>query len=369
MNTYRYSEDQRRQWVKDKFSREKTVKEICREASISRATLYNWIEEFKHLAAESNRRRNPSAAPAVKSSKPELLQKSTTDAAEKYRMLVAAITSLDSDKSFSKKLVAMLIKRFTLTVSQACAIAGLDEAAYGYKPRKPEVEDYIVYEALVELIREDRTREFETCYTMLVASHPDWTRKQIKRVYRDGMVYLERKRSNVRWERAGAGSEGSAANALSSETSSGQFIDTANKAWNIVMLEYQSELNGKMEPWWMIGIVDDESKRPANAMLQFGKPNVEEVIRFLDRAATENGVPRKMKIPGKSVFTAREITRWAWQHKMAVHTFSLNKPENAVAIEEAEQQVFQQLGADGIGTKGELHKAVNNWTSNVAELA
>ena len=203
MNTYRYDEEKRKQWVRDKIARAKTVKQICREASISRATLYNWIDEFKHLEQEIKANDEEDPRTSGKTSRPELLQRTAHEIAERYRMLVSAIAGLDTNKTFSKRLVAMLIKRYTLTVSQACAIVGIDESLYGYKPRKPEVEDYIVYEALIKLIHEDRTRDFETCYELLLKAHSDWTRKQIKRVYRDGMVYLERQRANTRWEKLG----------------------------------------------------------------------------------------------------------------------------------------------------------------------
>ncbi|HRO43158.1 MAG TPA: transposase [Flavipsychrobacter sp.] len=359
MNTYRYSEEQRKQWVKDKFSREKTVREICHEASISRATLYNWIEEFKHLEEEFKRKKN--AVSSVKTSKPELLQKTTADAAEKYRMLLVALASIDSEKIFSKKLVTVLIKRFTLTVAQACAVVGIDETTYGYKPRKPEVEDYIVYEGLIELIREDRTREFEVCYNILRERNPDWTRKQIKRVYRDGMVYLERKRSNVRWQNLKKSKAVSEKESFQEKAIAANRIKSGNGTWNLALLEHSSELDGVKQSWWMLCITEEETKASLNASYGFGKITTEQILLFLDKAATENGVARKMKIPGKPTLTAREVMRWAWQHKMALHTFSLNKPENVLAIEAMEQAILNDLAIEKFSSTKQLETAIENW--------
>lgn len=364
MNSYRYDEEKRKQWVKDKITRAKTVKQICREAVISRATLYNWIDEFKHLEREFSSKYDASEAakPIQKTAKPELLNRASPETAERYRMLVTAIAGLDTHKNFSKRLVAVLIKRFTLTVPQACAVVGIDEEVYGYKPRKPEVEDYIVYEALVNLIREDRTRDFENCYNILLQQNPDWTRKQIKRVYRDGMVYLERKRANTRWEKAGKAknAQQQALPEILQPLDKGR-IQKPGGTWNLGLLEYTSELDGNKEAWWMLCILDEESNTPLNAVMGFGTIHTEAVLSFLDKAASENGIPRKLKVPGKTVLTARELTRWVWQHKMALHTFSLNKPENLEATEKMENEILLQLNAANISTKAGLQQAVACW--------
>lgn len=366
MNVHRFSEEQRRQWVKEKIARTKTVKQICREASISRATLYNWIDEFEDLIIGSRQTGNSdtSSDKPVKASRPELIQKTSPETAERYRMLVTALAGIDEDKAISKRLVAALIKRYTLTVAQACAVAGIDESLYGYKPRKPEVEDYIVYEALIQLLEQDRTRDFETLYQLLLKTHPDWTRKQIKRVYRDGMVYLERQRSNVRWEKLGKAKtqkDITAAPIVSVAAASVPRIQKTDGTWNLALLEYTTTLDGMSAPWWMLCIVDEESDLQLNAMVGFGEISTDDLLRFLDKAAAENGVPRKLKVYGKPALTVRELTRWVWQHKMALHTFSLNKPENLEAMTAAEQKVLDALHIGNITTKESLLTAVEHW--------
>lgn len=361
MNTYRFDEEKRKQWVRDKFSRQKTVKEICREASISRATLYNWIDEFKYIEEEVKAARelkSPTPRHAPKTSRPDLIQKAGPEIAERYKMLVSALAGVDPSRQFSKKIVAALIKRYTLTVAQACAIAGMDEAQYGYKPRKPEAEDYLVYEALVAVIHEDRSREFEDCYKILLQQHPDWTRKQIKRVYRDGMVYLERKRSNTRWEKV------SGVERVPKEQPDTTLApvtirrkDTTGTAWNIALLEGRFAGN-EGGVWWILCLLADGALEPVNAECGIGKVSIDDVLRFLERAAVENGLPKKLRVPGKEVLTARELTRWVWQHKMALHTFSLNKPENLQAIDEMENNLRTRYQPDGVENPEELERQV-----------
>jgi len=366
MNVHRFSEDQRRQWVKEKVARLKTVKQICREASISRATLYNWIDEFKDISARNSRSDVPADTQkgTFKGSRPELIQKTSPETAERYRMLVNALAGIDEDKAISKKLVAALIKRYTLTVAQACAVVGIDEALYGYKPRKPEVEDYIVYEALIKLLEQDRTRDFETLYELLLKQYPDWTRKQIKRVYRDGMVYLERKRSNVRWEKLGKAKTQRDTTAIPVDpvtSAPASRIQKLGGTWNLALLEYTSTLNGTPTSWWMLCIVEEEFGLKLNAMVGFGEISTDDLLGFLDKAAIENGVPRKLKVPGKPALSVRELTRWVWQHKMALHTFSLNKAENLEAMAIAEQKVLDELNIESVRTKDALLNAVEDW--------
>lgn len=362
MNTYRFDEEKRKQWVRDKFSRQKTVKEICREASISRATLYNWIDEFRYIEEEVKAARelkSPAPRHTPKTSRPDLIQKAGPEIAERYKMLVNALAGVDPSRQFSKKIVAALIKRYTLTVAQACAIAGMDEAQYGYKPRKPEAEDYMVYEALVAVIHEDRSREFEDCYKLLLQQHPDWTRKQIKRVYRDGMVYLERKRSNTRWEKANGmePAQPEAPEAAHAPTAIRR-RDTTGAAWNIVLLEGRFA-GGDDRAWWVLCLLADGAAEPVNAVCGTGKVTIDHVLRFLERAAVENGLPKKLRVPGKEVLSARELTRWVWQHKMALHTFSLNKPENLQAIEEMETHLRHRYQPDGVQDFLQLERQVS----------
>ncbi|MBS1781561.1 MAG: transposase [Bacteroidetes bacterium] len=353
MNTHRYDEARRREWVRDKMNGVKTVKQICKEASISRATLYNWLEEFADFS--ENEKDSASKQGIV-------LQRYATENGEQFKMLVAALATVDTDKSFSKKIVAALIKRFTLTPAQACAVVGIDEETYGYKPRKPEVEDYIVYEALVQLIHHDRKRDFDTCLQLLLQSNPEWTRKQIKRVYRDGMVYLERERANTRWEKAGKAKKKS-----TSETSAPKsvtdkkYIQIAGGIWHLVLVEGSGIFDAAQKNWWILCMFDEETSFHLNAAAGFGIITTEDILSFLDRVATENGFARKLQLAGKPELSAREITRWVWQHKMALQTLSLAKPENATSARVAEEKILSELSMSNINSEQAFQECIVHW--------
>src|SRR3954454_6904958 len=184
MKVHRYHEQQRRKWVFEMQHKLKSVKQICREAVISRATLYNWVKEFSDENTSVNN---------------DALQEEEDTIAwqplDKHKMLLAALGKIDKDKKISQKLVSELMKRYTLTVAQACNIAGIEEAAYNYKPHKPEVADRLVYDELIRLIAEDSSRGLDDCHAVLQSTHPEWTHKQIKRIYRQQRLYLKRTRA------------------------------------------------------------------------------------------------------------------------------------------------------------------------------
>jgi|GEM_PF-3206053 len=372
MNIHRYDTDRRKSWVLDKITRAKTVRQILQEASISRATLYNWIEEFEQdtdLKEAAERYQAPTPREIRKVSRPELLNNVTNETSEKYRMLVSALSGIDHDRVMSKKLVTALIKRFTLSVSQACAIVGMEEQLYGYKPRKPEVEDYIVYEGLVTLVREDRRRGFEELYDLLMEAHPDWTRKQIKRVYRDGMVYLERTRKKHKQTEAAITSATQEAADAPVAAAPVRVVRNGG-TWNLALIEDAIISEGQPRPFWLLVIFDEETGLQLNAQTGIGAITTDDVLSFLDRAIMENGNPKKLKVPGKPALTVRELTRWVWEHRMALHTFSLQKPENLAEISRLEQAVRNSVGLEPGIEYPALIAGLESWiTAAAVELA
>lgn len=331
MNTYRYNAEQRKAWVLDKWTRLKTVRQICQEAFISRATLYNWLEEFKddkELLKKAEHFRDPKPKKVVKSSRPELISQVSTESIEHYKMLVSAIGGIDYDRVFSKKIVAVLIKRFTLSVKQACAIVGMDEDTYGYKPRKPEAEDYLVYEALVNKVRENRTIGFDELYEIEMQEHPDWTRKQMKRVYRDGMIYLERNR-----KKGGTIVSNTIVQNVSIEEEI-KIVPKRQLVGGIWKLNFVSLDQNKH----VLYLLNADDGTGLNA-IEIDNVSLDSILNFLNQCLLQHGQPKKLVVFGLPEFSAREITKWVWEHKMALMTLSLQKPENQMAFEEEQQKI------------------------------
>ena len=316
MNTFRFSEEQRQAWVMDKYTRRKTVRKICKEAGISRATLYNWMKEFPMPAALADEQEEETVAVHR-----DEMAFPKHDISSKYEMLLSALAQADNDKQVSRKMVQTIVKRYTLTVAQACAIIGIDEAVYGYKPRKPEVDDTIVHDELARLTHEDPSRGFIDCYKLLQVSHPKWTRKQIKRVYREKRLYLRRirvKRSKTQ-------------TAIVEQLR----LHRYSTVWNTGVIFH--------EKYCILFIIDEQDGAPLNAAFFTGIPEENEVTTFLSLAMEENGKPRKLKIPGKVPYNGKEVTRGVWEHKAALQTLNLAKPENEAEVSQMEAAVGQQL--------------------------
>jgi transposase-like protein len=326
MNTFRHDEEQRRQWVQDKLQKRKSVKQIIREAQISRATLYNWIDEFEAESIPNNQQ-----ATAVQDSKGEKEQDGEAKrflsekklpihhTATRHRMLLAALEKVDADKGIARKLAATLVKRFTLSIAQACEITGIDEATYGYKPRKPEVDDRLVQQSIVQLLSEDPSKSFDQCYVDLKKQHPDWTRKQIKRVYREGRLYLQRRRSRKGEQ----------------EVIFPAYPQRPGAIWNLGILKTNTGL--------LLFILDDADTVLLNTETVNGKLTQELLNAFLNRAIEENGKPRRVRVPDKQPFQVREITRWALAQKLSMLSLGMGKEENQLEVQGMEESAMEQM--------------------------
>jgi hypothetical protein len=324
MNTYRHDEEQRRQWVLDKIQKRKKVKQILAEAQISRATLYNWIEEFASQQSVVGNQQEKAEQELAKpqASLPTNKALPIYQPATRQRMLLAALEKVDSDKTIARKLAATLVKRFTLSVAQACDMVGIDEATYGHKPRKPEVDDRLVQQSIVQLLTDDPTRSFDQCYTELRKLHPHWTRKQIKRVYREGRLYLQRRRS-----RKGSTEE------------TGSMFPVHPKrpgaVWNLGA--------APVDEGWLLFLLDDADAILLNTEALMEEPTQEILNSFLNRAMEENGKPRRLRVPDKLPFSVREISRWALQNKLSVLTLSMGKEENQLEVQGMEESAREQV--------------------------
>ncbi len=331
MNTFRYDQDQRQAWVLDKLNGAKSVKRICREAAISRATLYNWIEEFpgQKDAARKIKAEEALALPVSALSAPEISLKKSS--AGRYEMLLKALTQADASGAVRKKLVQILVKRFTLTVAAACELAALDEAAYGYRPRKPEEDDRLVYEAISAVLEEDNTRNFEACCRVLQVANPGWPRKQIKRLWGEKKLYQQRARNRKQ--------------AMAIVPQAATRLRRPGASWRIGYATLSNE--------GFLFITDEADGATLNARLvPGGASTAEDVISLCAVALTENGAPRKIILAAKAPFNSRDITVWVWEQKIALQMLSMGKPENEATFTQMEAEACAALQASAAGKNG-----------------
>jgi transposase InsO family protein len=365
MNTFRYDEEQRRLWVRQKHNKAKSVKQICKEASISRATLYLWIKEFAGVETvpvesdENDLNGNDYSAPII----PTLPAPESPAA---HRMLQTALAKVDLDGSISRKLAGVLVKRFTISVAQACKIVGIPEEIYGYKPRKPEADDELVYAELTSLINEDRSRGFNQLYEILQKTRPEWPRKQIKRIYRERRLYLKRKRT--RRSPADKFKELVQTNPLPARPDLSPAdiplrIQKPDGSWHLGMIagSFSSGTDSNSRIWWLAYLLDAETGTPLNVRIGTGTPAAVDITSFLSLAVEQNSKPRKLKVLGTPPFNDKDVVKWVWQHKVALHTMSLQKEENMRESEQLEERLRKELPPESFADSAELMRAAESW--------
>ena len=320
MKVHRYSEHQRQMWVYEMVHKTKTIKAICAEASISRATLYNWLSEVNEAKMESGDAQTGHTS-------------ATTPAAwqptDKYKMLLSALVKTDTDKSISRRLARELVKRYNLTTAQACGMVNLPEEAYGYRPRKPETDDREVYAALVNALEEQTSRSLEDCIALLQVAYPAWAIKQIKRVYRQGRLYLKRTRIR-RVQQLPTHIAIPVA-----KTNAPLFLQREGAFWHLGVI---------VQPlFWMLFLLDYNDGMPLNITTGEGDISEADIMLFIKKAAGENALPKKIRIPSEAPFTSRELSKWCWENRVAIYNLSMQKPENILEADYIKTDICRQL--------------------------
>ncbi len=323
MNIHRYDEEQRRQWVEKRRSGALSVKEIMQQAGISRATLYNWIAEFPENAEARETATDEAAAP------PKIeLQRSGTGL---LQMLQDALAVVDDSNSVRQSVVRQLVRKHTLSIAQACAIAGLPEDAFEHKARKPEADDREVYETLCRLLEEDPSRQFEELIGLLRRAEPSWPRKQIRRIYKEGRLYQLRTRKRT---------------SPAPRTAQPGTLERRQRPDAVWTMGLASTELGTL-----LYAFDSADAAGLGAVLltQPEGPEAEAaLIRFLGETAEASGLPRKLRLPGIPPFNAREVLRWSMQHQVGLQTASFGKEENVAEWTTHSGRVAAEVGAVGI---------------------
>ncbi|RYD52289.1 MAG: AlpA family phage regulatory protein [Sphingobacteriales bacterium] len=304
MNVHRYDEEQRLQWVKQRRSGALSVKQVMEQAGISRATLYNWLAEFPE--AEAITETAIEAAPVVVEI---AAQRSGT---ARWQMLQDALAVVDEATSVRQAIVRQLVRKHTVSIAQACAIAGLSVEAFEHKVRKPEADDREVYETLCRLLEEDPSRQFEELIVLLRRIAPKWPRKQIRRIYKEGRLYQRRARKKATPVVRPAGRDGLLRR------------QRPDAVWTLGLA-----ITASGTILYAADTVDQAGLGAIPILETDGAAGETTLIQFLTETAAQAGMPRKLRVPGIAPFTAREVLRWAMQQQVGLQTFTFGKEENA----------------------------------------
>ncbi len=326
-------------WVHQMMHKTKTIKAICAEAQISRATLYNWQSEFAVLAKEDADRERQTAASL--SWQPN----------DKYKMLLSALMKTDADKTISRRLARELAKRYNLTTVQACALVNLQPDMYGHRPRKPEADDNDVYAALLHLLEEQNSRSLQDCIALLQVSQPGWTIRQIKRIYRQGRLYLKR----TRIRRA----DSLPKKIISSFASAATPLQTLHEGafWHIGLLEQQTS----EETIWLLFVMNYTDGTPFHILTGRNEICEADIMKLIKTAAAQNGLPKKIRLPAAAPFAGSDMQKWCWQNRIAIHNLSMAKPENILEARYIQNDIKKQLLIDETITLEKLQIAADKW--------
>ncbi len=344
MKVHRYSEHERRLWVHQMAHKTKSIKAICAEAEISRATLYNWQNELAGMDRLAKEEQAQSTASL--GWRPN----------DKYKMLLSALLKTDSDKTVSRKLAKELVKRYNLTVAQACSLVQMPEETYNHRPRKPEADDKEVYAALVHLLEEKKNRSLEDCIATLQQTHPQWAIRQMKRVYRQGRLYL--KRTRVR--RMPLAPE----TALPAEENKPLRLYREGAFWHFGCVQPSTENEEKN---WLLYVLDYNDGTPLNFASGKEVLTEEDVLQLARKCAVENGLPKKIRIPAVAPFASRDLQKWCWEHRVASYNLSMAKPENRLEAEYINDDIAKQLSVTEHIILDVLAAQADNWIRSFAQ--
>lgn len=322
MNIHRYDEEQRLQWVRQRRSGALSVKEVMQQAGISRATLYNWLAEFPEKEEAEIATAEAPAPPKIE------LQRSGTGL---LQMLQDALAVVDESNTIRQSLVRQLVRKHTLSISQACAITGLPEADFEHKARKPEADDREVYETLCRLLEEDPSRQFEELIVLLRRIAPSWPRKQIRRIYKDGRLYQLRTRKRT---------------PPTPRVATPGVLQRRQRPDAVWTMGLASTAGGNY--LFAVDSTDNAGLGLVLIPVAEGPEGEATLIKFLAETADISGMPRKIRVPGIAPFNAREVLRWAMQNQVGLQTASFGKEENVAEWTALSETVSRQLEiADG----------------------
>ncbi len=204
----------------------------------------------------------------------------------------------------------------------------------------------------MHLLDEKKSRSLEDCITILQEEKPQWAVKQIKRIYRQGRLYLKRTRIRC-----------IASLPINEMMTTGVLLPARLQKqaafWHIGLLQ-----EGGL---WLLFLLDYEEGTPLNVLPGEGEITEESVIQFIEKAATENGVPKKIRIPAGEPFSGRALSKWAWENRVAIHYLSMAKPENLLEAGYIKDDIKRQLRIDEITSLESLQTRSENWVQSFAQ--
>ncbi len=201
--------------------------------------------------------------------------------------------------------------------------------------------------------RKNSNRSLEDCIAALQQAHPEWAIKQVKRIYRQGRLYLKR----TRIRRVAHLPE--AVVLPIKETTVSPRLVREGAFWHIGLVKEKNV--------WLLFLLDYGDGIPLNTLSGSGQPSEEDMMQLVTKAASENGTPKKIRFPATAPFTSRDLTKWSWDNRVAIYNLSMAKPENALEAGYIQDDIKKQLGIHEHMLPDELRAIADNWIAGFAQ--
>ncbi len=204
----------------------------------------------------------------------------------------------------------------------------------------------------MHLLEEDKSRSLEDCIAILQLQQPHWAVKQAKRIYRQERLYLKR----IRIRSAPFLPENKT---VAPDILLLKRLQREAAFWHLGLI--------KEEECWLLFLLDYEDGTPLNAVAGEGEIKEAEVMQLMCKAAKENGLPKKIRIPNVMPFMCRELSKWSWENKVALYQLSMAKPENLLEAGYIEDDIKKQLMITETTTLQSLQTVSEEWIVNFAQ--
>jgi hypothetical protein len=280
MGNYQHSKDDMRADVKAYVAKQKSIKTICADRGICRKTFYNWIDYFKkkekHLFLK-----NEGAAKARR--------KNSQDIGSQNLMLKSAVNKIVPE-AIQRKLVQNIVRRFSVTVEEACNTVGIDFEKYGYKPRVPEIDDQMVINAITDELTINPQIPLYNTFNAILAKYPNCPSKQMKRICKENKSAFDIYRNKVKNDIRRA------------EKIKRQNAKVYRKSDSWVMYVHEFQLskgiligeNQFSSQATVMFLFDSEIKYLLNYSIDGGYIKPGDVFNFLKMCTGKNGTPEKI---------------------------------------------------------------------------
>ncbi|MCE7913052.1 MAG: IS3 family transposase [Candidatus Brocadia sp. AMX3] len=276
----------------------RSVKEICREHSISDATFYNWkskyggmeasdVKRMKELEEENARLKRMYANLAMDN---EILR----DLFHKKRLGPATKRQLSEE----------IVRERNIPVSRACKLVSLPRSQFYYNPVKDDAE---VIQALQDLAFAHPSYGFRKLFAYIRRSGKAWNHKKVYRVYK--LLKLNKKRKGKR----------RLPTRVKQPLQQPSFI---NKSWSMDFMS-DSMIHGRK--FRTLNVMDDCS-REALAIEVDTSLSSKRVIRVLERIIAERGKPEYIRTDNGPEFTSKDIELWAKEKEIIIQYIQPGKP-------------------------------------------